>query len=210
MEKIIMEGTPVISAVRNAVRNLSGGISCEIQFDGLVMEDGVTPLFLPYTLAETDTSPLAKKILEALESEASGGIAPYPDQDEYIERLKVEKLAEINDWRIRQESFTVYFEWNGHRWDANDISKERLDISLKAATGGLPDNFFWTDADNNDVPVTLEQLKELEMRMTQTLFDRKFSIHEHQRVMKKDILEMSDPELIKNYQVGWEDGSARR
>ena len=81
-----MEETPVISAVRNAVRNLSGGISCEIQFDGLVMEDGVTPLFLPYTLAETDTSPLAKKILEALGSEASGGIAPYPDQDEYIER----------------------------------------------------------------------------------------------------------------------------
>lgn len=67
------------------------------------MEDGVTPLFLPYTLAETDTSPLAKKILEALGSEASGGIAPYPDQDEYIERLKVEKLAEINDWRIRQK-----------------------------------------------------------------------------------------------------------
>ncbi|WP_420804273.1 DUF4376 domain-containing protein [Yersinia pestis] len=59
-----------------------------------------------------------------------------------------------------------YFEWNGHRWDANDISKERLDISLKAAESGLPDNFFWTDADNNDVPVTQEQLKELGMRMT--------------------------------------------
>ncbi|HHH3475471.1 TPA: hypothetical protein ACPZCX_004726 [Citrobacter freundii] len=56
----------------------------------------------------------------------------------------------------------------------------------------------------------MEQLKELEMRMTQTLFDRKFSIHEHQRVMKKDILEMSDPELIKNYQVGWEHDPARR
>lgn len=40
-----MDETPVISAVRNAVRSLSGGISCEIQFDGLVMDDGVTPLF---------------------------------------------------------------------------------------------------------------------------------------------------------------------
>lgn len=205
-----MEETPVISAVRNAVRSFSGDLTCEIQFDGLVMEDGVTPLFLPYTLAEGDASPLAKKILEALETESSGGIAPSPDQGEYIERLKVEKLAEINDWRLRQECRTVYFEWNGHRWDANDISKERLDISLNAAESGLPDNFFWTDADNNDVPVTQEQLKELGMRMTQTLFDRKFGAHERQRVMKKDILEMCDPELIKNYQVGWEDGFARR
>ncbi|MBP1398183.1 hypothetical protein JG686_21780, partial [Yersinia pestis subsp. pestis] len=49
----------------------------------------------------------------------------YPEQGEYIERLKVEKLAVINDWRLRQECRTVYFEWNGHRWDANDISKER-------------------------------------------------------------------------------------
>lgn len=205
-----MDETPVISAVRNAVRSFSGGITCEIQFDGLVMEDGVTPLFLPYTLAEGDASPLAKKILEALETESSGGIAPPPDQGEYIERLKVEKLAEINDWRLRQECRTVYFEWNGHRWDANDISKERLDISLKAAESGLPDNFFWTDADNNDVPITQEQLKEFEMRMTQTLFDRKFGAHERQRVMKKDILDMSDPELIKNYQVGWEHDPARR
>lgn len=67
----------------------------------------------------------------------------------------------------------------------------------------------FTNSISNE-PLTLEQLKELEMRMTQTLFDRKFSIHEHQRAMKKDILEMSDPELIKNYQVGWEHDPARR
>lgn len=48
---------------------------------------------------------------------------------------------------------------DGRAWDGGLIVRQRLQpvVSLPA----LPSGFFWTDHDNNDVPVTLSELRDL-------------------------------------------------
>ncbi|ECU8779125.1 DUF4376 domain-containing protein, partial [Salmonella enterica] len=95
-------------------------------------------------------------------------------------------------------------DWNGHRWDGGKASQARLTPVLTVAKAGqLPDTFFWTDADNNDVAVTAGDLTALDAAMTQAMVMQGFKIHERQRQMKKDIGELTKVSDILNYSVGW-------
>ncbi|END2760318.1 DUF4376 domain-containing protein [Salmonella enterica] len=130
---------------------------------------------------------------------------PLPD----IEDARNQKHAEINAWRDQQENGSTTFDWNGHKWDAGKASQDRLaPVLVVAKAGQLPDGFFWTDASNEDVPVTVDDLLAIDAGMTQVMVTQGFKIHERQRQMKKDISELTKVSDILNYPVGWSDNNS--
>ncbi|EBH1914301.1 DUF4376 domain-containing protein, partial [Salmonella enterica] len=114
------------------------------------------------------------------------------------------KRAEINAWRDAQENGSVIFTLNGHRWDCGKASQTRLSpVVAVAKSGMLPPGFFWTDADNIDVPMTTDELTALEAAMQQNMVLQGFKIHERQRQMKEEVDKFTDYKAIKDYVVGW-------
>ncbi|EAU2720254.1 phage tail protein [Salmonella enterica] len=129
---------------------------------------------------------------------------PQPDIDD----ARNQKHDEINAWRDNQENGSVTFTWNNHSWDASKASQDRLaPVLVVAKSGQLPDGFFWTDANNEDVPVTVDDLTAIDAGMTQAMVVQGFKIHERQRQMKNDISELTKVSDILNYPVGWSDNS---
>ncbi|ENM1230350.1 DUF4376 domain-containing protein [Salmonella enterica] len=118
------------------------------------------------------------------------------------------KHAEINAWRNTQENGNYQFTLNGHHWDCGKASQNRLaPVTAVARQGALPPGFFWTDADNIDVPMTADELVELESAMQKNMVLAGFKIHERQRQMKKDIAGLTNVSDILNYSVGWSDNN---
>lgn len=133
-------------------------------------------------------------------------LVDYPDQS--LEDARKQKHAEINTWRNIQESGSITFIWNNRSWDASKDSQDRLAPVLVAAKSGqLPEGFFWTDANNEDIPVTIDDLTAIDAGMTQAMVMQGFKIHERQRQMKKDIDGLTKVSDILNYSVGWPDNS---
>ncbi|MFS9904521.1 DUF4376 domain-containing protein, partial [Salmonella enterica] len=98
---------------------------------------------------------------------------------EMIQAARDAKHAEINAWRDSQEDGNIIFTLNNHRWDCGKASQARLaPVVAVAKSGTLPPGFFWTDADNNDVPVTTDELTALEAAMQQNMVLQGFKIHE--------------------------------
>ncbi|EBL0669176.1 DUF4376 domain-containing protein [Salmonella enterica] len=124
---------------------------------------------------------------------------------EYIlSAARQKKRAEINAWRDAQENGSVIFTLNGHRWDCGKASQTRLSpVVAVAKSGMLPPGFFWTDADNIDVPMTTDELTALEAAMQQNMVLQGFKIHERQRQMKEEVDKLTDYKAIKDYAVGW-------
>ncbi|EFE8359465.1 DUF4376 domain-containing protein, partial [Escherichia coli] len=82
----------------------------------------------------------------------------------------------------------------------------RLEPSVAAAKAGiLPEGFFWTDADNNDVPMTAGELMALSEAAEKAMFTKGMEIHVRQRTMKKEIEALGDAEAILAYKVGMAD-----
>lgn len=197
------EPVPVITAVRKAARTLCGDIQCEVRFDGLVREDGVTPLFLPYSLPADDTSPTGRAILDWLAAEGTGGVTPYPEPGAYTELLRREKRDDINRWRAWQEREPLIFDWNGRRWDGGQASLARIQTALVLAEDGeLPDGFFWTDADNQDVPLTGGELQTLGRAMTAASAQRAYALHAAQRRMKAQLATLTDVDSLRRFRAG--------
>ncbi|HFV9916282.1 TPA: DUF4376 domain-containing protein [Salmonella enterica subsp. diarizonae serovar 61:l,v:z35] len=83
-------------------------------------------------------------------------------------------------------------------------SQERLAPVVAAANAGmLPEGFFWTDADNHDIPVNADFLQQLEATMVQAMVIQGFRIHERQRQMKEDVAQLTDVNAVTAYQPGW-------
>lgn len=121
-----------------------------------------------------------------------------------MEKARRVKRDEINRWRDRQEDGSAVFEWNGHKWDASKASQERLASILQLTrTANLPAGFYWTDADNNDVVVTPDDLVSINENMNVAMVMQGWKIHERQREMKKEVDELSRVNDILNYPVGW-------
>ncbi|ECH9713656.1 DUF4376 domain-containing protein [Salmonella enterica subsp. enterica serovar Javiana] len=124
------------------------------------------------------------------------------------DKAREQKTREIDAWRNKQESGSVTFTWNNHSWDASKDSQDRLaPVLVVAKSGQLPDGFFWTDANNEDVPVTVDDLTAIDAGMTQAMVVQGFKIHERQRKMKKDISELTRIGDILDYPVGWGDNN---
>ncbi|HAF2409446.1 TPA: DUF4376 domain-containing protein [Salmonella enterica] len=193
----------VITDAKNGRYGESGTIMADVRFDDLTAADG-TPLYLPYIATKNDSEPYGVKLYNDLVSGKYGQIAPFTATSEMIQAVKDAKHAEINGWRDVQESGNYPFMLNGHRWDCGKASQSRLaPVVAVARTGVLPPDFFWTDADNIDVPVTADELTALEAAMQQNMVIQGFKIHERQRQMKEEVDLLTDYKAIQNFMVGW-------
>lgn len=129
---------------------------------------------------------------------------PLPD----IEDARSRKHDEINAWRNKQESANYTFTFDNHKWDYGKATQERLTLSVQMAKANkLPAGFIWTDADNNDVPMTAGELLNLSDAIDQAMFTKGLKIHMRQREMKEEIDGMTDVKAILDYKVDWAKGN---
>ncbi|EFC2366429.1 TPA: DUF4376 domain-containing protein, partial [Escherichia coli] len=70
-------------------------------------------------------------------------------------------------------------------------------VVATAQAGLLPDGFFWTDADNNNVVLTREKLIALNDAMMAAMVTEGFKIHERQREMKEQLNNLDDLRSIR-------------
>lgn len=123
-----------------------------------------------------------------------------------LEDARKQKHDGINTWRNVQENANYVFKFNDHNWDYGKATQDRLSLSVQMAKQNrLPDGFIWTDADNNDVPMTAGELLNLSDAIDQSMFTKGLQIHMRQREMKKEIDGMTDVKAILDYVVGWPD-----
>lgn len=117
-----------------------------------------------------------------------------------VDALRSAARAQIEQWRDQQEHEGLTFMHDGRAWDGGLIVRQRLQpvVSLPA----LPPGFFWTDHDNNDVPATLSELRELSAAHEVALVTRGFETHARQRAMKAAVAEM-DAEQLQAFAPGW-------
>lgn len=101
--------------------------------------------------------------------------------------------ARIQAWRDAEEAKPITFEHAGRVWDGGLVTRQRLQPVL--ALEYLPEGFFWTDAGNNDVPVTLTDLVALNQAHETALVQEGFRIHALQRQMKSAIESMTLEQL---------------
>lgn len=127
---------------------------------------------------------------------------PLPDTEDARRR----KHDEINAWRNDQENANYVFTFNGRNWDYGIATQQRLTLSVQAAKQNrLPEDFIWTDADNNDVPMTAGELLNLSDAIDQAMFAKGLQIHMRQRQMKEEIDKLTDVKAVMDYVAGWGD-----
>lgn len=122
-----------------------------------------------------------------------------------LEKAIADKTSEINAWRNEQEALGTTFELDGHKWDASQGARVRLEpiTTLLNSGGVLPSGFFWTDANNNDVPATKELLMALYDGMLQAMVAHGFAIHERQRQMKEALDKLTTVKEVTAFKVSW-------
>ncbi|MES1559638.1 DUF4376 domain-containing protein [Escherichia coli] len=158
-----------------------------------------------FTASADDPESYGCEIFEACIRGDAGPVGEYRANDDMaVEEARRMKNAEINAWRDAMEASGYVFEHRGRKWDYGKEAMTRLGMSASAARGGvLPEGFFWTDAENNDVPMTADELISLSDAAGKAMFRKGLEIHIRQREMKKAIAELSDSETILAYRVGW-------
>lgn len=117
-----------------------------------------------------------------------------------LDDLRTAAHAAIERWRDDQEHAGMKFWHARRRWDGGLVVRQRLQPVLGLAA--LPDGFFWTDADNSDVPISMPALQSLSAAHEQALVLRGFEIHARQRAMKAEIADMDRAELLA-FAPGW-------
>lgn len=123
-----------------------------------------------------------------------------------LEDARKQKHTDINAWRNVQENANYVFQFNDRNWDYGKTTQERLSLSVQMAKQNrLPDGFIWTDADNNDVPMTAGEMMNLSDAIDQAMFTMGLQIHLRQREMKEEIDKLTDVKAILDYVVGWPD-----
>lgn len=186
-----------IITAKNGVYTESGLINCLVHFESF--DD-----FIPFTASPDDPEAHGRQLYADLKAGKYGPVAPFTVTPEMLTAAKQEKHAEISAWRNTQENGSIIFTLNGHRWDCGKASQTRLaPVVAVAKSGALPPGFFWTDADNIDVPMTTDELTALEAAMQQNMVLQGFKIHERQRQMKEEVDALTDYQAIKEYMVDW-------
>ncbi|EPO8489019.1 DUF4376 domain-containing protein [Salmonella enterica subsp. enterica serovar Braenderup] len=123
-----------------------------------------------------------------------------------LEDARKQKHDGINTWRNVQENANYTFTFNNHNWDYGKATQDRLSLSVQMAKANkLPAGFIWTDADNNDVPMTAGELLNLSDAIDQSMFTKGLQIHMRQREMKEEIDKLTDVKTILDYKIGWPD-----
>lgn len=102
--------------------------------------------------------------------------------------------TDINSWRDEQEQQLILFEYAGRTWDGGLRVADRLrPVTLLAS---LPAGFFWTDASNDDVELSYQEVVGLAAAHEAALVQHGWSIHARQRTMKQSLLALTAEELL--------------
>jgi len=111
----------------------------------------------------------------------SAGVYHVTFIGEYLGEFDIEAI-DLDAYRARRqgevnakkaEVLAGGLTWGENRWDANEGSLTAINTYTAAVNAGqsLPDGFYWTDYDNNNVPMTGEQLVQLGSAMVGFLFN---------------------------------------
>ncbi|MEE9633003.1 DUF4376 domain-containing protein, partial [Escherichia coli] len=132
-----------------------------------------------FTASADDPESYGREIFEACIRGDAGPVGEYRANDDMaVEEARRMKNAEINAWRDAMEASGYVFEQRGRKWDYGKETMTRLGMSASAARGGvLPEGFFWTDAENNDVPMTADELISLSDAAGKAMFRKGLEIH---------------------------------
>ncbi|EBP4585629.1 DUF4376 domain-containing protein [Salmonella enterica] len=191
-----------VKDARNGRYNENGTISAEVLFSDAFEADGKTPKYLPFTASENDTADYGRQLFADLKAGKYGTVTPFTVTPEMLAAAKEAKHAEINDWRNAQENANYVFSYNNRNWDYGKSTQERLSLSVQIAKANkLPEGFIWTDADNNDVPMTAGELINLSDATDLAMFAMGLKIHLRQRRMKEEVDKLTDYKSIRNYVV---------
>jgi hypothetical protein len=96
-----------------------------------------------------------------------------------LEALKERRTAEVDERKASVIDGGVL--WSGHRWDADDVSR----AALRSYVGMVPTGFFFTDYDNEQVPLDLEGVSAL----AQAMANFSFAVHAQAQALKVSIRE---------------------
>ncbi|EHS3404264.1 DUF4376 domain-containing protein [Escherichia coli] len=184
-----------VKGIRNAHYLENGAVDCEVLFEGETE-------FVLYTAIQDDMAPTGQHVWQELQSGKWGEIAPFTVTPELIAAAKDAKRREIEAWRDSQENVEFIFTFDDRRFDGGKTSQSRLAPVVAAAQAGLlPEGFFWTDADNNNVVLTREKLIALNDAMMVAMVAEGFKIHERQREMKEQLNNLDDLRSIREMAI---------
>ncbi|MGT3194347.1 DUF4376 domain-containing protein [Yersinia enterocolitica] len=185
-----------IKEIKNARYLESGAIDCEVLFEE--MEE-----YLPYTATETDTAETGQIIWQTLIQGEYGDIAPFEVTPTMLQAAKEQKWQEINMWRLEQEAQSITFEYAGRTWNADQQSMARLSPVVAVANTNSRDVMPWGDANNESVPLSMEQLKGLSEAMALALMEHNDRIYQRQREMKDEVAGLTDLKQVREFVVIW-------
>lgn len=182
-----------IKRIENARYLENGAIDCEVLFDGMDAP-------VPYTATATDTAETGQRVWLELQSGRWGEITPFVVTPELLEAVKAAKRQEIEEWRTEQEAQPFTFEWNGHSWNGGPDSMARLyPMVMSAKSVTAPKTMVWSDAENRQVKLSMQQLDELLTAMVQAQVDRNDEIYRRQRQMKDELNNLEDLKSVRNF-----------
>ncbi|HEA6322424.1 TPA: DUF4376 domain-containing protein [Escherichia coli] len=184
-----------IKRIENARYLENGAIDCEVLFDGMDAP-------VPYTATATDTAETGQRVWQELQSGRWGEITPFVVTPELLEAVKAAKRQEIEEWRTEQEAQPFIFEWNGHSWNGGPDSMARLyPMVMSAKSVTAPKTMVWSDAENQQVKLSMQQLDELLTAMVQAQVDRNDEIYRRQREMKETLAGLDDLNTIRSLPI---------
>ncbi|HFW3715958.1 TPA: DUF4376 domain-containing protein [Salmonella enterica subsp. enterica serovar 6,7:y:-] len=185
----------VIKDVKNAVYNEDWSVTCDVLPAGM-------DSYLPYTASRNDTTPFGQLLWQQLAAGTYGKITPFTVTPDMIEGAQEQKRREINAWRNAQENASYTFTFRDHTWDYGKAAQSRLEpVAMLAKNGQLLEGFFWTDANNEDIPVTPADIQALEAAMIGAMVTKGFEIHQRQRQMKQALDKLNTLEEIRTFRV---------
>ncbi|NP_707860.2 hypothetical protein SF2024 [Shigella flexneri 2a str. 301] len=157
---------------------------------------------VPYTATADDVAPTGQQIWQELQSGKWGEIAPFTVTPEMLEAAREARRQEIEAWRTEQEAKPFTFEWNGRIWNAGPDSLGRLSpVVMLAKSVTAQTHMAWSDADNQQVKLSMPELEELAAAMVQAQVDRNDEIYRRQREMKEELSGLDDLASIRAFDV---------
>ncbi|APJ69550.1 DUF4376 domain-containing protein [Escherichia coli] len=184
-----------IAAIRNARYLENGAVDCEVLFSDL-------PNFLPYTATSTDSAETGRRVWQELQSGRWGEITPFVVTPELLEAVKAAKRQEIEEWRTEQEAQPFIFEYNGRTWNAGPDSMARLYPAVMASKSETArKTMVWSDAENQQVKLSMPELEELAAAMAQAVVERNDEIYRRQREKKEALDTLEDLDAIRAFNV---------
>ncbi|WP_052962150.1 DUF4376 domain-containing protein [Shigella sonnei] len=184
------ECTVEIKKIINPRYTESGAVDCDVFFDDRDQA-------VPYTATADDVAPTGQRIWQELQSGKWGEIAPFTVTPEMLEAAREARRQEIEAWRTEQEAKPFTFEWNGRIWNAGPNSLGRLSPVVMLAKSVTAQ----TDADNQQVKLSMPELEELAAAMVQAQVDRNDEIYRRQREMKEELSGLEDLGTIRAFDV---------